>query len=80
MASGRIKPSRRNYELVISHLLFADDMLIFCKGDKHSASGICDSLHKLQLFTGLTMNKQKIKLFFSKEARIKKNCCNIGST
>ena len=44
IALGSIKPTRRNDSMVISHLLFADDMLIISKGDKYSAAGLNDSL------------------------------------
>ena len=70
--SGQIKPLKRNSSLVISHLLFADDMLVFCKGDKHSATGLINSLKQLELFTGLTMNKQKANYFLAKGVRTKR--------
>jgi len=63
---------------VISHLLFADDMLVFCKGDKHSATtGLINSLKQLELFTGLSMKKQKSKVFFSKGCKNKEIISNI---
>jgi len=34
IASRDIRPFKRNGN-VVSHLLFADDMLVYCKGDEH---------------------------------------------
>ena len=51
---------------MVSHLFFADDMLVLCKADKLSAMGINEASQDLHLYTGLTINKQKSKLFFSK--------------
>jgi len=77
IASGSIKPLRRNASLVVSHLLFADDMLVFCKCDKLSASGISEALKRLHLFTGLEINKQKNKIFFSKGCKHKVEIADI---
>ena len=69
IASGTVSPLRRNSKLVASHLLFADDMLVFSRGDKKSAMGSC--LKKHELFTGLAINKQKRNVFFSKGCKHK---------
>jgi len=64
IASGKIKPFRRNDNLLVSHLLFADDMLVFCRADPLSAKGINKTLQELQLYTGLSVNKQKKQIIF----------------
>jgi len=46
LASGRLL--RRDDKLVVSHSLYADDMLVFCKGDKQSTSALNESLQKLE--------------------------------
>ena len=56
--------------MVISHLLFADDMLAYCKGDRTSAKGLNFALQELEWYTGLVINKEKSKAFFSK------GCCH----
>ena len=43
LESGKIKPLKKRDQLHINHLLFADDLLIFCKADKFSA-------HELNIF------------------------------
>ena len=52
----------------ISHLLFADDCLIFLQADKRSADrlvGILDIYHRA---SGQLVNKQKSAVFFSANA------------
>ena len=62
---------------MVSHLLFADDMLVHCKGDRKSAAGLNNALHKFHLNTGLAINKQKSKAFFSKGCRDKEDIASI---
>ena len=31
---------------IVSHLLFVDDMLVYCKGDTLSALGVNEALHR----------------------------------
>ena len=38
ISKGDIKAIRRNDSMTVSHILFADDVLVFCKGDKKSES------------------------------------------
>jgi len=63
---GVIKPIRRGGEKVISHLLFADDMLIFSKGNVETLRGIDEILEKMAQITGLAINKMKSRIYFSK--------------
>ena len=60
-----------------SHILFADDTLVFCKGHKQSANIINELIEELRCFTGLTVNKQKNKVFFSKRWREKLDIANV---
>lgn len=69
MAAGRIKPIKRGMDSSFSHLLFADDMLIFCKGNKESLREVNILLAKLSHNTGLSINKSKSKIFFSRGAQ-----------
>ena len=65
MHSGKINPIKRG-KLEVSHLLFADDNLFFCKGDEKSAKCLTELLEQFRLNTGLVINKNKSKAFFSK--------------
>ena len=52
-------------KLNISHLCFADDLLILFKGDVESATVVKQSLDQFFQFTGLQANNGKSCLFFS---------------
>ena len=67
---------KRN-DKVVSHLLFADDMLVYCKGDEKSTYGLNDALQNLELYTGLAINKDKSKVFFSKGCKHKESIESI---
>jgi len=58
MHSGNINPIKRGKE-EISHLLFADDMLVFCKGDRKLAKGLNELLELFKLNTGLHNAKKQ---------------------
>jgi len=40
MAPGAINPITRNEQVQVSHLLFVDNMLVFCHADKKSVEHI----------------------------------------
>ncbi|XP_013589283.1 PREDICTED: uncharacterized protein LOC106297625 [Brassica oleracea var. oleracea] len=48
----------------ITHLLFADDLLIFSDGSRHSLTGIKKVLSDFKALTGLDMNAAKSEIFF----------------
>ena len=50
---------------MVSHLLFADGMLIFSKGKVTSLKAIDEILELLAQNTGLSINKMKSKIIFS---------------
>ena len=64
--SEKIKPLKRSEQFQISHLLFADDMLVFCRADKSSIKGLNGIIKNLHLNTGLKVNRGKTKVYFSK--------------
>ncbi|CAA0827103.1 Uncharacterized mitochondrial protein AtMg01250, partial [Striga hermonthica] len=51
---------------VLSHLLFADDSLVFCKADKYQAQLLLSILSRYQNFSGQKVNTAKSSIFFSK--------------
>lgn len=48
----------------LTHLLFADDLLVFSDGSRHSLSGITSVLADFKEMSGLEMNAAKSDLFF----------------
>ena len=54
ITSGSIKPLKRNDSMVMSHLLFVDEVLVYSKGYRKSAIGLYEALHQLQLYSGVT--------------------------
>jgi len=63
-AAGRIRPVKRGSANYVSHLLFADDILVFCKANRASFQEIELLLQNLSLNTGLSINKAKSKGVF----------------
>lgn len=57
----RYHPLGRNPK--ISHLAFADDILILFDGTAHSLQGIASSLDSFKSLYGLSMNKEKTEVF-----------------
>ena len=49
----------------ISHLLFADDILIFSQSKESECQEILNALEKFQAWSGLTINKRKSSLSFN---------------
>ncbi|XP_077240355.1 uncharacterized protein LOC143881252 [Tasmannia lanceolata] len=58
---------------VISHLLFADDLLIFAEATLLTCRGIRDCIAKFSVCSGLEVNKSKSEIFFSKGQNCFKN-------
>lgn len=64
IASGDISPLRKNGKMLVSHLLFADDMLVYCKGDRRSGNDLNFALQILEWYIGLVINRRKKQGFF----------------
>lgn len=50
----------------ISHLMYAEDILLFCKANPRSLLVIKDLLHQFSEFTGLQVNAQKSSIILTK--------------
>jgi len=73
--SGNLKALRRGEDNV-THLLFADDMLVFCRGHQNSVRTLNTLLEDVHLNTGLQINRSKSRLFFSKGCTNKDSLAN----
>ncbi|GJZ06511.1 RNA-directed DNA polymerase, eukaryota, reverse transcriptase zinc-binding domain protein [Tanacetum coccineum] len=51
-------------ELKVTHLCFADDLMVFCHGDVHSLSLVKKSLNEFSKYSGLLPNLKKSTVFF----------------
>ncbi|CAL9235577.1 unnamed protein product [Arabidopsis halleri] len=49
---------------LVTHLLFADDLLVFLDGDRQSLTGIAEVMLQFKQFSGLDVNPSKSKIFF----------------
>lgn len=80
----------KNHELQVSHLLFADDVLLFAKANFTSISSIKDTIDHFCSISGMKINLEKSKLWLSpnitenkkthiSEALQIRNTSNLGS-
>lgn len=52
-------------EIQLTHLMFADDLLLFCKGDRPSISAMINTVNRFSLASNLKPNPTKSVCFFS---------------
>lgn len=62
-ASGYISFHPKTADLEISHLMFADDVMVFFDGSSSSLHGIYETLEDFAGWSGLNMNRDKTVLF-----------------
>ena len=60
----------RTKEIRLSHLIFADDIFLFCRGNSQSVTTLLQSISKFSTVSGLCPNAQKSQCFF----------CNVPTT
>ncbi|GJW84354.1 RNA-directed DNA polymerase, eukaryota, reverse transcriptase zinc-binding domain protein [Tanacetum coccineum] len=60
--------------LKITHLCFADDLLVFCRGDVVSVKVMKKSLDEFSGFSGLLPNMQKSTIFFGGLSNAEQQC------
>lgn len=65
LMKGNIKPINRT-KPCITHLLYADDLLIFLNADTQSAKSVAKIFTRLEKHVGLKVNDFKSKIYFSK--------------
>jgi hypothetical protein len=62
---GSFRGIKISQGLYISHLLFVDDILIFCDGSRQDIGKLCDGLLLFKQATGMEINAQKSSITFS---------------
>ncbi|GJQ89910.1 RNA-directed DNA polymerase, eukaryota, reverse transcriptase zinc-binding domain protein [Tanacetum coccineum] len=72
-AEGNFKYHAGCKELKITHLCFADDLMVLCHGDSQSISIVKNSLNEFSNYSGLLPNLKKSTVFFGS---IKENLKN----
>lgn len=63
--AGYIHYHPRTSDLNISHLMFADDVMVFFDGGSSSLHGISEALDDFASWSGLKMNRDKTQLFYA---------------
>ena len=63
--SGRFKGLQISNGMYITHLLFVDDILIFCDGTKREYSILFEGLILFKKATGMLINAQKSSILFA---------------
>ena len=62
--SGQIRLHPNSSDPKLTHLLFADYLLVFTDGSRHSLTGICSAMDKFKRKSGLAMNPDKSEILF----------------
>lgn len=62
-AAGFIKHHPKTKELDITHLMFADDVMVFFDGSSYSLQGISEAMEIFASWSGLRINCDKTELF-----------------
>jgi hypothetical protein len=65
---GRFAGIKITNGLIITHLLFVDDILIFCDGSTRDADTLSEGLTLFRTATGMRINAQKSSILFSQTA------------
>ncbi|XP_010544463.1 PREDICTED: uncharacterized protein LOC104817082 [Tarenaya hassleriana] len=60
---GKLKPQQGCVDPLITHLSFADDVIIFSAANRESITEIKDVLYQFESFSGLKINQSKSDLF-----------------
>ncbi|KAG7548232.1 Reverse transcriptase domain [Arabidopsis suecica] len=63
--AGYIHYHPKTADLSISHLMFADDVMVFFDGGSSSLHGICEVLDDFASWSGLQVNKDKTNLYLA---------------
>ncbi|KAL0802799.1 hypothetical protein Bca101_057975 [Brassica carinata] len=63
-AAGRIKLHPKCEDPLVTHLLFADDLLLFSDGSRESLAGTSSVMMEFKALSGLEMNPSKSEIFF----------------
>ena len=66
--SKRIKSSQNGVR--VSHLLFADDSLLFCQATMEESQKLLQLLAQYEVTSSQAINRQKTSLFFSKNTKL----------
>lgn len=59
--------------LRLTHLVFADDLVIFCKGDLKSVNRVMEALNNFSLASGLVASMEKSSIFLAGVDDVTKN-------
>lgn len=62
---GRFRYHQHCKAISLTHLCFADDLLVFLDGSKESLQAVLDVLKEYETLSGLSMNLAKTSLFTS---------------
>ena len=54
----------------VSHLLFADDCIVFCKASTEEGVKVIKILEDYERESGQKLNREKTSLFFSKNTKV----------
>lgn len=80
MIQGLWKPIKLgDNEPGISHIFFADDVILFCHGRKSEVRCVIDTLHEFCCMSGLCINLEKSRAMASKHLsrRKRESLCNF---